>query len=91
MVNVKEFIARIGIAQDELAKRLGLKPSTVYSWTSKGTTPTYDVCVKLLEMGMTVEELFGKPYLSSISATHEELDAAVAASLKRLVAKMGDI
>lgn len=91
MVNVKEFIARIGIGQDELAKRLGLKPSTVYSWTSKGTTPTYEVCQKLLEMGMTVEELFGKPYLSSIRASHEELDAAVTASLKRLISRIGDI
>ena len=91
MVNVKEFTARVGISQEELADTIGVKPATVYSWTSKNRTPTYDVCVKLLELGMTVEELFGKAYQSSVRKTHEEFDAAVAASLKRMFAKIGNI
>ena len=91
MVNVKEFTARVGISREELADKIGVKPATVYSWTSKGRTPTYDVCVKLLELGMTVEELFGKAYQSSVRKTHEEFDAAVAASLKRMFAKIGDL
>ena len=80
MVNVKEFTARVGISQEELADKIGVKPATVYSWTSKGRTPTYDVCVKLLELGMTVEEIYDKAYQSSDRKTHEEFDAAVAAA-----------
>ena len=63
MVNIQGFIDRVGIADHfELAAKLGVKKSTVDSWSSGARTPTYDVCVKLLDLGMTVEELFGRPY-----------------------------
>lgn len=92
MVNVQEFIKRVGIADhDELAQKLGIKKGTVDSWSSGSRNPTYEVCVKLLDLGMTVDELFGKAYQSSVQKTHEEFDAAVEASLKRMFAKIGKI
>ena len=92
MVKVQEFIKRVGMADhDELAQKLGIKKGTVDAWSSGSRCPTYEVCVKLLDMGMTVEELFGKAYQSSVQKTHEEFDAAVAASLQRVFAKIGKL
>jgi transcriptional regulator with XRE-family HTH domain len=91
MMNIQGFIDRVGIADHaELAARLGTKKSTVDSWSSGARTPTYDMCMKLLELGMTVEELFGKPYLSSVSKAHETLDIKVEDALKRMFAKIGN-
>ena len=73
MVNVQGFIDRVGIADHfELAAKVGVKKSTVDSWSSGSRTPTYEVCQKLLDLGMTVEELFGKPYPSSVAALNEK-------------------
>lgn len=90
MVKVQDFINRVGIADHhELALKLGTKKSRVDSWSAGSRTPTYDMCVKLLELGMTVEELFGKPYLSSVGKSHEMLDIKVEDALKRAFAKIG--
>lgn len=92
MVDIHGFIVRAGIADHtELAARLGTKKSTVDSWSSGARTPTYEMCLKLLELGMTVEELFGKPYLSSVGKVHEALDSKVEDALKRMFAKIGNI
>ena len=91
MVNIQGFIDRVGIADHTaLAAKLGTKKSTVDSWSAGSRTPTYDMCVKMLELGMTVEELFGKPYLSSVSKAHEALDSKVEDALKRMFAKIGN-
>lgn len=86
MVKVKEFITRVGIrSQDELAERLGISASTVYSWTQGTRTPTYDVCVKLRRLGMTDYELFGEAF-----PTDEEIyKARVMRSLDRFLADIG--
>ncbi len=85
MMNIQGFIDRVGIADHaELAARLGTKKPTVDSWSSGARTPTFDMCVKLLELGMTVEELFGKPYQSS-ARVEGEMDRMVQASLIRLL------
>ena len=38
-MNFEELLRRAGIGKAELARRLGLNQSTVYSW--KGDQPTY--------------------------------------------------
>lgn len=85
MVNIKEFIRRAGLkGQDDLAERLGVKTSAVSAWSSGKRTPTYEMCERLLELGMTVEELFGKPYQSS-AKVEGNMDRMVQASLIRLL------
>lgn len=88
MVNVQEFIDRVGIkSHEELAEKIGATKSAVSSWSAGVRTPTYDMCVKLLELGMTVKELFGKPYPSGSPVI--DLDAVSKYALRQLVDKLG--
>lgn len=59
---VKEFVARIGVTQKELAEKVGVKPETVYKWAAGTNTPTYDVIYQLKKMGTTDYELFGETF-----------------------------
>ena len=59
---VKEFVARIGVTQKELAEKLGVKPEAVYKWAAGTNTPTYDVIYLLKKMGATDYELFGETF-----------------------------
>ena len=59
---VKEFVARMGITQKELAPMVGVKPETVYKWAAGTNTPTYDVIYQLKKMGATDYELFGETF-----------------------------
>ena len=48
--------------QAELSKRLDTTPGNVNRWAKGDGVPSYELCVKLLRLGMTVEELFGVDY-----------------------------
>ena len=61
-MKVKEFVARVGVTQKELAKKVGVKPETVYKWAAGSSTPTYDVVYQLKKMGITDYELFGETF-----------------------------
>ena len=65
IVRIKDFTKRIGITQEELAKRLGVDKNTVSNWAKGRRFPPRKKERALLEMGMTVEELFNKAYHSS--------------------------
>lgn len=76
-LKIKEFLARegerLGIRkQEDLAGRLGVSEQTVSSWAKGKTFPTHQTELILLEMGMTVEELFGKPYPSSADVLRQK-------------------
>lgn len=69
-LKIKDFLAREGDRlglrkQEDLARKLGFSDQTVSNWVKGKTFPTHETEFQLLEMGMTVEELFGKPYTSS--------------------------
>lgn len=75
----------MGVCKAELCRRLGIDPkSNILSSYEKGrTNPSHEMAVKLLNLGMTVEELFGIPYnkihgLSNIKGvmTSEDLGRA---------------
>ena len=66
MIRIKDFCKRKGISQDELAKELGVSNNTVSLWANGKRDPARHYEEKLLKMGMTVEELFGYPYPSSV-------------------------
>lgn len=77
-LNIKEFLAREGKRlglrnQEDLSEKLGVSDQTVSNWAKGKTFPTHQMEQQLLEMGMTVEELFGKAYLSSVRESHDAL------------------
>lgn len=58
-MNLFSFLSRRKMSQADLAKALATTPGNVNRWAKGDGVPGYDLCVKLLEMGMTTEELFG--------------------------------
>lgn len=89
-LDIKSFIERCGIrSQEELAETLGVTPQTVSAWCKGRKFPTHETEQQLLEMGMTVEELFGKPYPSKVEKATVELDSESKEALKRLVRQLG--
>lgn len=61
------FLRRKNMTQAELSKRLETTPGNVNRWAKGDGVPSYELCAKLLRLGMTVEELFGVDY----AATHQ--------------------
>ena len=97
-LKVKEFLARegerLGIrTQEELASVLGFSDQTISNWVKGKTYPTHQTEAELLEMGMTVEELFGKPYPSTagnLKPRSEMLDIMIDA-LAQVRRNIGDL
>jgi transcriptional regulator with XRE-family HTH domain len=56
--DITHFLNRKGWIQADLAKKIGCSTSNVGMWAS-GTSPGFDKLVKLVELGMSVEEIFG--------------------------------
>ena len=88
-LNIKDFLARegerLGVkTQEELAGKLGVSDQTVSNWVKGKTYPTHQMEVQLYEMGMTTEEIFGKPYRST-TKVEGLMDRIVESSLKRLL------
>lgn len=61
-MDIEQFMRRAGIlSKTDLAKMLDTSPQNINRWFNKERKePTYDMCKRLLKIGMTVEELFGK-------------------------------
>jgi len=60
---ILKFRHRKRLNQTELAKILGILPQNVSKWESgKNNFPSFKAAEQLLEMGITVEELFGIEY-----------------------------
>ena len=47
------------MSQADLSKSLDTSPGNVNRWAKGDGVPSYELCKKLLELGMTIEELFG--------------------------------
>lgn len=58
-IDLFSFLARKKMSQADLAKALDTTPGNVNRWAKGDGVPGYELCVKLLELGMTTEELFG--------------------------------
>lgn len=92
MIKIQEFIKREKIADhEELAMKIGVSKRAVDSWSSGARTPTYEACQKLLELGMTVEELFGKPYRSSVLSAESAFERKSDFFFKKLFDKIDKI
>ena len=74
------------MSQADLAKDLDTTPANVNRWAKGEGVPSYELCVKLLEKGMTTEELFGITILPEITM-EDEFDRRVKTSLFGLYKK----
>lgn len=81
---VKEFVARIGITQKELAEKLDVKPETVYKWAAGTNTPTYDVMYKLKKMGATDYDLYGEVFSEQENFYRDKLMNITSAFVKEM-------
>lgn len=81
---VKEFVARLGITQKELAPMVGVKPETVYKWAAGTNTPTYDVIYKLKKMGATDYDLFGETFAEQEDALRHRVNDSLCRFLSDL-------
>lgn len=57
--NVERFMKRMRMNQAGLAKKLNCSQPLVSSWISGSGQPTYDKIAKLIDLGITLDELFG--------------------------------
>ena len=67
------YLTRKKMSQADLAKSLDTTPANVNRWAKGEGVPSYELCVKLLEQGMTTEELFGLTLPKQVSES-DELD-----------------
>jgi len=59
-IDVARFLKRKGLTQQELAKKIKCSLGLVGGWASYRGVPSYEKCIELLQMGMTISELFGE-------------------------------
>jgi len=82
---IKEFRERLGIkTQAEFAKKLGVTQTNVSLWERGKGYPSFAQAKKLLEMGATVEELFGVSYQNGGSGVDGEFKEKVLAVLSEV-------
>jgi hypothetical protein len=56
--DIPYFLSRKGYTHEGLAKEIGCGTSNVGMW-AKGSFPGFNKLLKLVELGMTMEEIFG--------------------------------
>jgi len=56
--DIPYFLNRKGYTQEGLAKEIGCGTSNIGMW-AKGSFPGFNKLLKLVELGMTMEEIFG--------------------------------
>lgn len=61
-MDIQHFLDRYGIKQNRLAEMIDTSPANVNKWVNGEGFPSYELCLKLLKIGVTIEELFGIEY-----------------------------
>lgn len=59
-IDILSFLQRVNMTQAELSKALDTTPGNVNRWAKREGVPSFGLCKKLLELGMTPKELFGE-------------------------------
>lgn len=62
MMDIKSFLRRNRMTKAELCRRLGVGPkSSLLNAYEKGlSNPSFEICEKLIPLGITAQELFGE-------------------------------
>ena len=71
-MNVEKYLERTKKTASSLADELGLNASSVTAWKKGKATPSYEVCEKLLEIGMNLDELFTPELWEKLKARHAQ-------------------
>lgn len=71
-MNIQKFLDRTNTNASSLAESLGLNASSITSWKKGKTTPSYDICLKLLELGIGIDELFTPEIWQMVKERHAE-------------------
>lgn len=58
-IDLFSFLNRMDMSQAELSKALDTTAANVNRWAKGDGVPSYELCCKLLELGMSTKELFG--------------------------------
>lgn len=96
MVKVQEFMERMGIkTQADLGRLVGVGQSAVSAWNSGVNGPTYETSIKLLRMGMTLDELYGESFgytrdgsQGKTTTPEDDFDNKVRLSMVKLLEKL---
>lgn len=73
---IRAFMARTGISQRKLAKKIFVSQSSVYCWTIGKNDPSLTIALLALE-GMSLEEIFGKDVAEKLIANSMPKEAPV--------------
>jgi len=65
-MDMNSFLKRKNLKHKELAERLECSHALIGSYAYNSAVPSYENIVKLLKMGMTIEELFSKEVADNV-------------------------
>ncbi len=88
----QKFAARARLKQREIADKAGVSLGLVGMWASGKAKPSYDTMLKLIDCGISADELFGKEYAEKLlanskgesSSAKEDFLASVRAALAEI-------
>lgn len=66
MVDICGFLARTGMSGVELQKKLDVSSGLLSNYKAGKANPSYSMLCKLLDEGMTIEEMFGRKAWESV-------------------------
>lgn len=74
-MDIEGFMSRIGVtSKTDFAKMLETKPQNINKWFNKQRKePTYEMCKRLLKIGITLEELFDKKTSDAYEAHRQKV------------------
>lgn len=73
-MDIAGFAERIGLnSQTKLAEKLGVTPQNVTRYYGKQKPPSYEMCKKLLKIGISLEELFDKETADAYEAHRQKV------------------
>lgn len=75
-MDIQNFMKERGYTQTDLAKMLNTSVQNVNKWVNGGGVPSYEFCQRLLQIGMSVEDLFGIQVESSSPSKIEPITTA---------------
>ena len=67
------FLNRKQLKQKDAASLIGVSSGLIGMWASNKAVPSYEKILKLIDKGITAEELFGKEYAEKLIANSSAL------------------